>query len=174
MSLVNGGSDLLTTNNNGNNLIKSLSYFPKTKKNEAIRTYIQQQVYLRHKEKYTEIIKDKPELCFISTVDEITGKPIHLKNFNVEKIEIEFPSEDISRSSLYSNKNIMPEKTFKEHNNNDNSIEGFDNQNQNQNNMDMDMNMDISKNCDTLCVFKYSSIALLIILVVFLILKLKK
>ena len=174
MSLVNGGSDLLTTNNNGNNLIKSLSYFPKTKKNEAIRTYIQQQVYLRHKEKYTEIIKDKPELCFISTVDEITGKPIHLKNFNVEKIEIEFPSEDISRSSLYSNKNIMPEKTFKEHNDNDNSIEEFDNQNNIDMDMDMDMDMNISKNCDTLCVFKYSSIALLIILVVFLILKLKK
>ena len=127
---------------------------------------------MRHKEKYTEIIKDKPELCFISTVDEITGKPIHLKNFNVEKIEIEFPSEDISRSSLYSNKNIMPEKTFKEHNDNDNSIEEFDNQNNID--MDMDMDMNISKNCDTLCVFKYSSIALLIILVVFLILKLKK
>ena len=160
MSLVNGGSDLLTTNNNGDNLIKALSYFPKTKKNEAIRTYIQQQVYLRHKEKYTEIIKEKPELSFISTVDETTGKQIDLKEYKLGEIEVEFPTEDISNSSLYSKKNRMPEKTFKD--NNVDAIEGFENVNV------------VAENCDTLCVFKYSTVALLIILVIFLILKLKK
>ena len=176
MSLVAGGSDLLTTNNNGHNLMKSFSVFRRTPKNEAIRTYIQQQVYLRHKEKYTEIIKEHPELSFIETVDSQTGKKVDLKKYKFDTLEIEMPTKDISNSSLYFDKRKYPTKIFEGDNNN---IEGFtSNDNTGEGNQleeleALERRLDL-KSCDTMCVFKYSSIALLIILVLFLFLKLKK
>lgn len=177
MSLIVGGSDLLTTNNNGDNLMKSFSIFRKTPKNEAIRTYIQQQVYLRHKEKYTEIIKEHPELSFIETVDLKTGKKEELKKYKLDTLEIDMPTKDISNSSLYFDKKKSPSKIFKC--NNKNNIEGFTSNDTNgeSNQLEeleaLERQLDL-KSCDTMCVFKYSSIALLIILVLFLVLKLKK
>lgn len=176
MSLVVGGSNLLTTNNNGHNLMKSFSVFRRTPKNEAIRTYIQQQVYLRHKETYTEIIKEHPELSFIETVDSKTGDKIPLKKYKFDTLEIEMPTKDISNSSLYFDKKKYPEKIFEGDNNN---IEGFTSNNETGegNQLEeleaLEKQLDL-KSCDTMCVFKYSTIALLIILVVFLVLKLKK
>ena len=177
MSLVAGGSDLLTTNNNGHNLMKSFSVFRRTPKNEAIRTYIQQQVYLRHKEKYNEIIKEQPELSFIETVDSKTGKKVDLRKYKFDTLEIEMPTKDIQNSSLYFDKRKYPTKIFEGDNKN---IEGFtsNNETNGENNQleeleALEKGLDL-KSCDTMCVFKYSSIALLIILVLFLVLKLKK
>ena len=69
ITLVNHGSNLFTKNNNGETTIASLQKFKKTKKNEAIRTFIQQKIFNKSSDKYDTIIKESPELTFVEAVD---------------------------------------------------------------------------------------------------------
>ena len=186
--LIDHGSDLLTQNNNGDTLCASLDHFKKTKKNEAVRTLIQQEIYLRHSENYSNIITKNPELSFIEAVNKETGEIEEISKYKVGKLEVELPRETISDLELYSPKKMTGEKV--------NLIEGFtasqlpdpividdnlkelirlDSENLGEEaNEEGDITSpeaveslveDIEKvKCDTKCVFKYSTFILFVLL----------
>ena len=193
--LIDQGSDLLTQNNNGETLCGSLLHFKKTKKNEAIRTLIQQEIYLRHSENYTIIINKNPELSFIEAVNKETGEIEDISKYKVGKLEVELPRESVSDSELYSPKKITGNKL--------DIVEGFtasqlpdpividDNLKElirlNSENLGEEANEegditspeaveslveDIEKvQCDTKCVFKYSTFVLFVLLALVMVLK---
>ena len=109
--LIDQGSDLLTKNNNGETLCGSLQHFKKTKSNEAIRTLVQQQIYLRHSDNYNAIVNKNPELSFIEAVNKETGEVDSIANYKLGKLDIELPKETISDLELYSPKKKTGLKT---------------------------------------------------------------
>ena len=191
--LTDGGSDLLTKNNNNETLCGSLAHFKKTKSNEAIRTLVQQQIYLRHSENYNNIVRKNPELSFIEAVDKNTGEVDSIANYNLGKLDIVLPKETVSDTELYSPKKMTGMKT---------NIEGFtssqlpdpivlDNKLKELIRLNTDINEesgeeddflsqesveslseDIEKvKCDTKCVFKYSTFILFVLLALVMVLK---
>jgi hypothetical protein len=156
------GSDLITKNNNNFNLMKSLSLFKKTRKNEEIRTYIQREIYNRHKSEYYTIIEENPELSFINVVNKKTNEKESLDKYdNLEELKINYPDEHVSNQYLYKPKKILPIKMFPEN-------EGFTS------NMDAlqelnEMDSIPKKNCGTF--IQYSS--LLLVIAVFLLIVFK-
>lgn len=110
--LVNIGSDLLTTNNNNSTIVHTLDLFANTKKNAEIRTFLVNSVYESNKENYPNLLRTNPEFSFINVVDEDTGEPLDLKEFeNLNKLEIEYPDVNISNTLLYDEKESLPRKT---------------------------------------------------------------
>ncbi len=73
-----------------------------------IRTLIQQEIYLRHSENYTNIINNNPELSFIeAVVNKETGEVEDISKYKVGKLEVELPRETVSDSELYSPKKLQ-------------------------------------------------------------------
>jgi len=125
IQLVEMGSDLLTKNNNDFNLMKSLSLFKKTQKNEEIRTYIQSEIYKRHKSDYYSIIDENPELSFINVVNRKTNEKESLDRYdNLDELKITYPDEHVSNQYLYRPKKNLPVKIFPEVGGNP-LVEGF-------------------------------------------------
>ena len=179
MLLVKHGSPLLTKNNNGETLCGSLAYFKKTRKNEAIRTYIQQEVYNNNSRDYEVIMRKMPDLTFIEAVNKETGETEDISKYSVDKLALEMPSETISDMNLYGTKKAVStrDSILKEDftasqlpdpivlNDSvketvvDNNLEDLDQE-------------DIEAiKCDTKCVFKYSTFILFVILFLVILLK---
>ena len=182
MSLTNQGSNLLTKNNNDETLCGSLAYFKKTRKNEAVRTYIQQEVYNTNFSDYDRILKEMPDLAFIEAVNKETGEKEDISQYKVDKLDVEMPKETVSDSSLYGAKKAISTRE---------SIlnEGFTSSqlpdplvlNDSIRETDVSLSLELgneleeedleSVKCDTKCVFKYSTFILFVIMFLVIILK---
>ena len=176
LALIKHGSNLLTKNNNEETLCGSLAYFKKTRKNEAIRTLIQQEIYKNNFDDYERIMKETPDLTFIEAVNKESGETEDISKYNVEKIKVEMPRETIADSNLYGNKKAVATRK---------SIlkEGFtasqlpDPIVLNDNVKETVLENDIEEEdieavkCDTKCVFKYSTFILFVILFLVILLK---
>lgn len=104
IQLVKMGSDLKTRNNNKHSIMKTLSLQKRTKKNEEIRTYLQNIYVTRYKDSYTELITDDPDASIVSMVDK-NGKDDDIKKYdNLDKINISLPNPYITDKNLYKSK----------------------------------------------------------------------
>lgn len=132
-NLVNVGSDLLTKNNNGDNMLKSLSKFKNTKKNAEIRSLILRELVKRHNDEYLNIIKENPEMSIIEIENKDTQEidtDLSKYTINNDNLEIMYPDEQTGSDVLYDNKNILPEKELPESIDKE-LIENFENNNKN-------------------------------------------
>ena len=91
------GSDILTENNKKESVLKSLSDFPKSIKNEETRTLIQKMAYdkfYEDREQYYNLLRKKPEF-----------RPFELEN------EKENP-EDIKKITVTYNDNVRGKNLY--------------------------------------------------------------
>jgi len=141
--LIKYGLDILTKDNDNNNILKNLNKQPKNSINNEINTYLTQvlyQIYKNNENKYIEILDKYPEFRPYEYVDEEIEEEdeLNIQNIDEESLidnnGVSIVYDDIlSNSNLYRNKEQKAEKILPEKYNK-NIIESFENKTKNYNN----------------------------------------